>query len=156
MSSSGDWWSSLSPSTMVKYVKVWKKALSVFLSSPSAFPRDSRVRNLLHVFQHMYNVSASFIHVALVLHRSYLLTNQTLVLKVNRKIAEPRRMPDSDFCILIDAGFLEEELFLWHKVQYAVQLDFIYWYLNPQSVILKDSLYIGIHLFLLHPNHCSC
>ncbi|KAL7402017.1 hypothetical protein ABVT39_008232 [Epinephelus coioides] len=50
----GDWWSSLSPSTMVRHVKVWKQALSVILSS-KCVPRNSGVRNLLLVLQYMYN-----------------------------------------------------------------------------------------------------
>ncbi len=58
LSSSGDWWSSLSHSTMVKHVKVWKKALSVILSFKPV-PRNSGVRNLLLVLQYMYNVSIS-------------------------------------------------------------------------------------------------
>lgn len=56
MSSSGDWWSSLSPSTMKKHVKVWKQALSEILSFQPV-PRNSGVRNLLQVLQYMYNVS---------------------------------------------------------------------------------------------------
>lgn len=56
LSSSGDWWSLLSPSTMVKHVKVWKQALSVILSFEPV-PRNSGVRNLLQVLQYMYNVS---------------------------------------------------------------------------------------------------
>ncbi|XP_035520693.1 probable E3 ubiquitin-protein ligase HERC3 [Morone saxatilis] len=51
-----DWWSSLSPSTMVKHVKVWKQALSVILSSQPV-PRNSGVRNLLLVLQDMYNAN---------------------------------------------------------------------------------------------------
>lgn len=54
--SSGDWWSSLSPSTVVKHVKVWKQALSAVLSFKPV-PRNSGVRNLLLVLQYMYNVS---------------------------------------------------------------------------------------------------
>ncbi|XP_040893624.1 probable E3 ubiquitin-protein ligase HERC4 [Toxotes jaculatrix] len=84
----GDWWSSLSASTMVKYVKVWKKALSVILSFKPV-PRNSGIRNLLQVLQYMYNV--------------------------NCRIAESRRMPDSDFCLLIDENFLLEDLQLWRS-----------------------------------------
>ncbi|XP_042351682.1 probable E3 ubiquitin-protein ligase HERC3 [Plectropomus leopardus] len=82
----GDWWSSLSPSTMVKHVKVWKQALSVILSFEPV-PRNSGVRNLLLVLQYMYNA--------------------------NSRIAEPRRMPESDFCLSMDKNFLREDLQLW-------------------------------------------
>ncbi|XP_051238205.1 probable E3 ubiquitin-protein ligase HERC4 [Dicentrarchus labrax] len=82
----GDWWSSLSPTTMVKHVKVWKKALSVILSFEPV-PRNSGVRNLLRVLQYMHNT--------------------------NSRIAEPRRMPESDFCLLLDIHFLDEDLRHW-------------------------------------------
>ncbi|XP_037623786.1 probable E3 ubiquitin-protein ligase HERC3 [Sebastes umbrosus] len=82
----GDWWSSLSSSTMVKHVKVWKQALSVIMSSKPV-PRNSGVRNLLLVLQYMYNA--------------------------NSRTEEPRRMPESDFCLLIDKVFLHEDLQLW-------------------------------------------
>ncbi|KAL7402723.1 hypothetical protein ABVT39_018937 [Epinephelus coioides] len=55
----GNWWSSLSPSTMVRHVKVWKQALSMILSS-ECVPPNSGVRNLLLVLQYMYNVSISY------------------------------------------------------------------------------------------------
>lgn len=57
---SGDWWSSLSASTLAKYVKVWKQALSEILSSqpvPLNSEVTSRVKSLLQVLQHMFNVS---------------------------------------------------------------------------------------------------
>ncbi|XP_070764277.1 probable E3 ubiquitin-protein ligase HERC3 [Enoplosus armatus] len=82
----GDWWSSLSPSTMVKHVKVWKQALSVILSCEPV-PRNSGVRNLLLVLQSMHNA--------------------------NSRIAEPQRIPESDFCLPIDKDILLEELRLW-------------------------------------------
>ncbi|XP_070686885.1 probable E3 ubiquitin-protein ligase HERC4 [Pempheris klunzingeri] len=82
----GDWWSSLSPSTMIKHVTVWKQALSVILSSQPV-PRTSGVRNLLLVLQYMYNA--------------------------NSRIAESKRMPEQDFCLKIDQDFLDEDLQLW-------------------------------------------
>ncbi|XP_071362163.1 probable E3 ubiquitin-protein ligase HERC3 [Trachinotus anak] len=84
----GDWWSSLSASTMVKHLKVWKQALSVILSLRPV-PRNSGVRNLLLVLQYMYNV--------------------------NSRTPESRRMPESDFCLLIDINFLVEDLQLWRS-----------------------------------------
>ncbi|XP_018517718.1 probable E3 ubiquitin-protein ligase HERC3 [Lates calcarifer] len=84
----GDWWSSLSPSTMVKYVKVWKKALSVIMSFKPV-PRNSGVRNLLLVLQYFYNA--------------------------NSRTAESQRMPESEFCLLIDEDFLLEDLQLWRS-----------------------------------------
>ncbi|XP_067356937.1 probable E3 ubiquitin-protein ligase HERC3 isoform X1 [Channa argus] len=83
----GDWWTSLSTSTIAKYVKVWKQALSVILSSKPV-PRSSRVRNLLLVLQYMYNA--------------------------NSRVAEPHRLPNSDFHLSIDKIFLLEDLLLWH------------------------------------------
>ncbi|XP_026032646.1 probable E3 ubiquitin-protein ligase HERC4 [Astatotilapia calliptera] len=82
----GDWWSSLSPSTMVRYVKVWKQALSEILSFKPV-PRNSGVRNLLLVLQYMYNA--------------------------NRRVAETRRIPESDFCVSADEDFLLEDLQHW-------------------------------------------
>ncbi|KAM7396240.1 hypothetical protein PAMP_019297 [Pampus punctatissimus] len=49
-----DWWSSLSSSTMVKYVNVWKQTLSAILSS-FPVPRNTGVKNLLLILQCMYN-----------------------------------------------------------------------------------------------------
>ncbi|XP_075962646.1 putative E3 ubiquitin-protein ligase HERC4 isoform X1 [Anarhichas minor] len=82
----GDWWSSLPPSTMVEHVNVWKQALSVILSLKPV-PLNSGVRNLLLVLQYMYNV--------------------------NSRTAEPQRMPETDFCLLIDKNFLIMDLQLW-------------------------------------------
>ncbi|XP_041794818.1 probable E3 ubiquitin-protein ligase HERC4 isoform X2 [Chelmon rostratus] len=82
----GDWWSSLSPSTMVKHVKVWKQALSAILSFQPV-PRNSGVRNLLLVLQYMYNA--------------------------NSRIAEPRRIPESDFYLMIGREFLLQDVRLW-------------------------------------------
>ncbi|XP_073327615.1 probable E3 ubiquitin-protein ligase HERC4 [Pagrus major] len=84
----GDWWSLLSPSTMVKHVKVWKQALSVVLSFEPV-PRNSGVRNLLLVLQYMYNA--------------------------NSRIAEPQRLPESDFNVKIDKEFLREDLRFWRS-----------------------------------------
>ncbi|XP_029290713.1 probable E3 ubiquitin-protein ligase HERC4 isoform X2 [Cottoperca gobio] len=81
-----DWWASQPSSTMVKHVKVWKQALSVILSYQPV-PRNSGVRNLLRVLQYMYNA--------------------------NSRTAEPQRMPESDFYLLIDKDFLIEDLHLW-------------------------------------------
>ncbi|XP_026166475.1 probable E3 ubiquitin-protein ligase HERC4 isoform X2 [Mastacembelus armatus] len=84
----GDWWSSLSPSTMVKYVKAWKQALSVILSTEPV-PRNSGVKNLILVLQYMYNA--------------------------NSRIAESRRIPESDFCLVLDDNFLHNELLHWQS-----------------------------------------
>ncbi|XP_022074626.2 probable E3 ubiquitin-protein ligase HERC4 [Acanthochromis polyacanthus] len=82
----GDWWSSLSASTMVRYVTVWKQAIAVILTSESD-PYKSGVRNLLQVLQYMYNA--------------------------NSKVAESQRIPDSDFCLVIYRDFLHGDLLLW-------------------------------------------
>lgn len=56
MCSSGDWWCSLSRSTKVEYVAVWKHALSNILSFWPA-PRSTGTKNLVLVLQCMYDVS---------------------------------------------------------------------------------------------------
>ncbi|KAG7229828.1 hypothetical protein INR49_012477 [Caranx melampygus] len=83
----GDWLSSLSTSTIGRYVKVWKQAISVLLSLKPV-PRNAGVRNLLHILQYLYNV--------------------------NSRTPESQRIPESDFCLSIDDDFLNEELLLWH------------------------------------------
>ncbi|MEQ2239028.1 hypothetical protein ILYODFUR_000317 [Ilyodon furcidens] len=82
----GEWWSSLSPSSMGRFVSVWKQALSVILSKENV-PRSYGVRNLLQVLQYMYNV--------------------------NSRVSESRRLPESDFYLLINQNFLREELEIW-------------------------------------------
>ncbi|KAM4734007.1 putative E3 ubiquitin-protein ligase HERC3 [Anableps anableps] len=82
----GEWWSSLSPSTMERFVSVWRQALCVILSSEDA-PRSDGVRNLLQVLQYMYNV--------------------------NSRVSESRRLPVSDFYVLINKKFLLGELQIW-------------------------------------------
>ncbi|XP_008296210.1 probable E3 ubiquitin-protein ligase HERC4 [Stegastes partitus] len=84
----GDWWSSLSPSSMVRYVTVWKQAISAILTSEPD-PYKSGVRNLLQVLQYMYNA--------------------------NSRVAESRRMPDSDFYLSVSRGFLRGDLLLWRS-----------------------------------------
>ncbi|CAK6973245.1 probable E3 ubiquitin-protein ligase HERC3 [Scomber scombrus] len=84
----GDWWSSLSASTMIKYIDVWKQTLSVILSSDPD-PRNTGVKNLLLVLQHMYNA--------------------------NSRTAEAGRVPDNNFCLLIEEHFLKEDLRLWRS-----------------------------------------
>ncbi|KAM4572309.1 putative E3 ubiquitin-protein ligase HERC4 [Odontesthes bonariensis] len=79
----GDWWSSLSPSTMLRFVKVWKKALSVIMSSRPV-RRNSGVRSLLQVLQYMHNV--------------------------NSRVAESRKLPESGFHLLLDINFLLEDV----------------------------------------------
>ncbi|XP_023267168.1 probable E3 ubiquitin-protein ligase HERC6 [Seriola lalandi dorsalis] len=71
-----------------RYVKMWKQSLSVILSFQPV-PRNSGVRNLLLVLQYMYNV--------------------------NSRIPESQRMQESDFCLSIDEGFLQEDLQLWRS-----------------------------------------
>ncbi|XP_071362182.1 probable E3 ubiquitin-protein ligase HERC3 isoform X2 [Trachinotus anak] len=82
-----DWWSSLSASTMVKHIKVWKQALSVILSIRPV-PRNSGVKNLLLVLQHMYNA--------------------------NNRIARHRRIPKKTYCLEITMDVLVEDMQLWH------------------------------------------
>lgn len=54
----GDWWSSLLPSTMVRHVKVWRRALSEILSRHSG-PLSCEVQTLLRVLQQMHQVSVT-------------------------------------------------------------------------------------------------
>ncbi|XP_075962648.1 putative E3 ubiquitin-protein ligase HERC4 [Anarhichas minor] len=84
----GDWWSSLKPSTKVQHVKVWKQALSVILSSEPVH-RDSRLENILLVFQYMYNA--------------------------NDRIAGRQRIPEQTFCLEISQTFLQEDLQIWRS-----------------------------------------
>ncbi|XP_029379415.1 probable E3 ubiquitin-protein ligase HERC3 [Echeneis naucrates] len=83
----GDWWSSLSTSTMRNYVNVWKQALTVILSL-TPVPRNSGVRNLLVVLQYMYNA--------------------------NSRTPESKRIPESDFFLSIGNEFLMDEVKLWN------------------------------------------
>ncbi|KAK5867921.1 hypothetical protein PBY51_012376 [Eleginops maclovinus] len=82
----GDWWTSLPPSTMITHVEVWKQALSVILSDKPDL-RNSEVRNLLLVLQHMYNV--------------------------NSRTAEPQKIPESEFCLLMNKNMYLEDWLLW-------------------------------------------
>ncbi|XP_062276631.1 probable E3 ubiquitin-protein ligase HERC4 [Scomber scombrus] len=84
----GDWWSSLSASTMIEYIDVWKQTLSVILSLRPV-PRNTGVKNLLLVLQYLYNA--------------------------NSRTAEAGRVPDNNFCLLIDQEFLKEDLWLWRS-----------------------------------------
>ncbi|CAI5667999.1 unnamed protein product [Oreochromis niloticus] len=83
----GDWWSSLSHSTMIRHINVWKQALSEILSFVPV-PRNSGVRNLLLVLKYMYNA--------------------------NSRVVESRRIPESSFYLLLDEAFLGEDLDHWH------------------------------------------
>ncbi|XP_053282794.1 probable E3 ubiquitin-protein ligase HERC3 isoform X1 [Pleuronectes platessa] len=82
----GNWWTTLSASTISAYVRVWKKALSDLLSSSPVLPRSS-FRNLLQVLQYMYNA--------------------------NSRTSESQRLPDSDFYLLMDPIFLGLDLRQW-------------------------------------------
>ncbi|XP_028264079.1 probable E3 ubiquitin-protein ligase HERC4 [Parambassis ranga] len=98
----GDWWSSQSRSTMFRHVKAWKQALLVILSFDPV-PRTAGVRNLLRVLQYLYNA--------------------------NSRVAEPQRIPESEFCLLMDAGFLLDDLKLWHARKMCM-------FLNAEPLIL--------------------
>ncbi|XP_042079391.1 probable E3 ubiquitin-protein ligase HERC3, partial [Haplochromis burtoni] len=79
----GEWWSSLSPSDMIRYVQVWKTALSwipIFKSASC----DAQARNVLLILQHMYY------------------TNE-----INKKI------PETTFCLELSQMFLKEDLKRW-------------------------------------------
>ncbi|XP_037538558.1 probable E3 ubiquitin-protein ligase HERC4 [Nematolebias whitei] len=82
----GNWWSSLSPSSMGRLIKVWKQALSVIFTFDPV-PRSSGVRNLLLVLQYMYNV--------------------------NSRVSESRRLPESEFYLSMNETFLSDDLQLW-------------------------------------------
>uniref|UniRef100_M4ALN1 Probable E3 ubiquitin-protein ligase HERC3 n=1 Tax=Xiphophorus maculatus TaxID=8083 RepID=M4ALN1_XIPMA len=82
----GEWWSSLSSSTMKRFVSVWRQALCLILSDEHA-PRSDGVRNLLQVLQYMYNV--------------------------NSTVSESQRLPESDFYVMIEKRFLFRELQIW-------------------------------------------
>ncbi|XP_028441208.1 probable E3 ubiquitin-protein ligase HERC3 isoform X1 [Perca flavescens] len=92
----GDWWSSLSSSTKVRHVKVWKQALSLILSY--VLPRNSGVRNLLLVLQYMYNA--------------------------NNRIARRQRIPEKSFSLGISETFLYEDLQIWHSMSKIKDMDY--------------------------------
>lgn len=76
-------------------------------------PRTSGVRNLLRVLQYLYNVSMLvnfnilffIILKVIIIHVS----SQT-----NSRVAELQRIPESEFCLLMDEDFLLDDLTLWH------------------------------------------
>ncbi|XP_065327503.1 E3 ISG15--protein ligase HERC5-like [Pelmatolapia mariae] len=79
----GEWWSSLSPSDMIRYVQVWKMAFSwipIFKSASC----NSQARNILLILQHMYY------------------TNE-----IKKKI------PETTFCLEFTPMFLKEDLKRW-------------------------------------------
>uniref|UniRef100_A0A3B4TDV0 Probable E3 ubiquitin-protein ligase HERC4 n=1 Tax=Seriola dumerili TaxID=41447 RepID=A0A3B4TDV0_SERDU len=82
----GEWWCSLPVSTMVKYVKVWKQALSV---SIRPLPYNTGVRNLLLVLQHMYNA--------------------------NNRSARRTRIPEKTYCMGINKEILTKDVLLWRS-----------------------------------------
>ncbi|XP_044213219.1 probable E3 ubiquitin-protein ligase HERC4 [Thunnus albacares] len=84
-----DWWCSQSPSTVIKYVEVWRQTLSVILSFDAA-PSNSGVKNLLLVLQYMYNA--------------------------NNRTAGCQRIPDKTFCLEINEAFLQEDVKLWRSL----------------------------------------
>ncbi|KAM9385949.1 putative E3 ubiquitin-protein ligase HERC3 isoform 3-T3 [Pholidichthys leucotaenia] len=81
-----DWWCSLSPSTMLRYVNVWKKALSLILFKVFTL-RTPKVRNLLQVLQYMYDA--------------------------NSRAAEPQRIPASAFCLQLGFVIIIDEVKRW-------------------------------------------
>lgn len=120
LSFSEDWWSSLSASSMAKYVKVWKQALSEILSFqpvPLNSEVTSRVKSLLQVLQHMYNVS--------IYTRSNLLSFSTRtffeiflninVFKANNRNAGRQKIPEKTYCLEINQTLLQEDVRLWRS-----------------------------------------
>lgn len=103
--SSGNWWSSLSPSAMVRHVKVWTESLSVILLI-NPVPRHSAA-NMLLVLQTMYNVSiTSYYHFHV--HPSFNQHNIS-TLKANRS----KKIPESTFYTKTQQTFLQEDLYRW-------------------------------------------
>uniref|UniRef100_A0A0F8AIK5 Putative E3 ubiquitin-protein ligase HERC6 n=1 Tax=Larimichthys crocea TaxID=215358 RepID=A0A0F8AIK5_LARCR len=92
----GDWWCSLSPSTMVKHVKMWKQVLSEILSSETGHC-NLRVQNLLVVLQYMYNA--------------------------NNRSTGCQRIPESTFCLEINEAFLQADLQLWCSKRKVIKND---------------------------------
>ncbi|TMS05920.1 putative E3 ubiquitin-protein ligase HERC4 [Larimichthys crocea] len=92
----GDWWCSLSPSTMVKHVKMWKQVLSEILSSETGHC-NLRVQNLLVVLQYMYNA--------------------------NSRSTGCQRIPESTFCLEINEAFLKADLQLWCSKRKVIKND---------------------------------
>ncbi|XP_075998043.1 putative E3 ubiquitin-protein ligase HERC3 [Genypterus blacodes] len=84
----GDWWSSLSSSTRMEYVEVWKEALALLLIRVPNLQNTS-VKNLLKVLQCFYNA--------------------------NNRMSGPERIPDKQFCLSFWSGFIFADLILWHS-----------------------------------------
>ncbi|XP_075998034.1 putative E3 ubiquitin-protein ligase HERC3 isoform X2 [Genypterus blacodes] len=82
----GDWWSSLSSSTRMKYVEVWKKAVALLLSCVPDLQNTS-VKNLLKVLQCFYNA--------------------------NNRMSGPERIPEKQFCLSFGVEFIQADLILW-------------------------------------------
>lgn len=128
-SSAVGWWCSLWPSTKIKHVKVWKRALTPILSS-FPVPRDSGVKNLLLVLRHLYNVSTSclmfpcefqttdkkslfcfcFVHLP---NEHYI---HIYVLKANNRTEGCQRIPDETFCMGVNQVLLQEDLKVWRSM----------------------------------------
>lgn len=115
LSSLGEWWSSLSSSTMKRFVSVWRQALCLILSDEHA-PRSDGVRNLLQVLQYMYNVSIIIWNRTVMFVCFFKMIIKVLYLsswQVNSRVSESQRLPESDFYVMIEEKFLFRELQIW-------------------------------------------
>ncbi|KAK2841857.1 hypothetical protein Q5P01_012057 [Channa striata] len=108
-----DWWCSVSASTLVKYVQVWKQALSEILSTEPV-PRDavviSGVKTLLLVLRHMYHA--------------------------NNRSTGCQRIPNETYCLGINQELLIEDLNLW-RTQKAQSMN-----MNRQPLILHNFPFV--------------
>ncbi|KAM6971877.1 putative E3 ubiquitin-protein ligase HERC3 [Aplochiton taeniatus] len=83
----GDWWSTMKPTSKVDHVQVWKQALSFILTTDPLNARNTGVKDLLKMLQHLY--------------------------KVNHKTNESHRITESAFCVEEITHHLLEDIMLW-------------------------------------------
>lgn len=125
LSSLVDWLSSLPRHNVVKYVMVWKKALAAIMSQ-KPFPRNSAVRNMLLVLQHIHNVSIADCRspVNFKPHQTKALTLFLFFnpLKANSRIARHKKIEEKIYCLEVNPEILQEDVQLWrsHSVQIQV------------------------------------
>lgn len=122
LSSSGEWWSSLSPSDMIRYVQVWKTALS-WIPIFKSVSCDAQARNVLLILQHMYYVSITnyqnlikcitaqlFNKKKLDFHTASITNTTTSCFKTNEI---NKKIPETTFCLELRQMFLKEDLKRW-------------------------------------------
>lgn len=123
-----DWLSSLPRHNVVKYVMVWKKALAAIMSQKPC-PRNSAVRNMLLVLQHIHNVSIADCRspVNFKPHQTQALTLFFCFffcffyrLKANSRTARHKKIEDKIYCLEMNPEILQQDVQLWRLSQIQV------------------------------------